>query len=91
MGFSPPAVPAERFVAPSHPEPLNQPRGQTTPKGTETASLMVLETSLQPCLSLLHLGLSSWKIFISGLSGIGQCLETVVRWRGRVSIVAWQC
>lgn len=37
------------------------------------------------------LGLSSWKIFISGLSGTGQCLETVVRWRGRVSIAAWQC
>lgn len=47
--------PEETFVAPSHPEPLNQPWGQATPKGTETASLMVLEISLQPCLSLLHL------------------------------------
>lgn len=55
MEFSPPAVPAERFVAPSHSEPLNQPWGQATPKGTETASLIVLETSLQPCLSLPHL------------------------------------
>lgn len=53
--FSPPAVPAERFVAPSHPEPLNQPWGQATPKETETALLMVLETSLQPCLSRPHL------------------------------------
>lgn len=55
MEFCPPAVPAERFVAPSHSEPLNQPWGQATPKGTETASLIVLETSLQPCLSLPHL------------------------------------
>lgn len=68
--FSPPAVPAERFVAPSHPEPLNQPWGQTTPKGTETASLMVLETSLQPCLSLLHLVYHPGKS--SSLDSLGQ-------------------
>lgn len=46
---------AETFVAASHPEPLSKPWGQAATKGTETASLMVLETSLQACLSLPHL------------------------------------
>lgn len=69
-------------------QPMNQPWGQTTPEGTETASMMVLETSLQPCLSLpllvYHPGKSS------SLDSVGLGLETVVRWRGRVSTAAWQ-